>query len=140
MTCHVELHAHMTNPVTIDARKKDHFGPECRPGDIVSVRTDNCAAPIQNKFAFIRGKMGGKLEIARQVRTAHYCSCRNDKAAAFVRIMPAGYLIHFIDRRPERDMDIFASEMQRLANERHPVLPTNQASDTADWRFHNSQS
>src|SRR5262245_20821897 len=95
----------------------------------MSVRADYPTPPVEDEFVIIVGESARDLEIARQVAAAHNASRCDHKAPPFKSVMPAGDLVHLFDRRPERDMDVFAGEVQRLPRERHPVLPTDQSAD-----------
>ena len=46
MTGHVQSQTFFAYPLQIDAGEDDDFGAECRPGNILPIRADDCAAAV----------------------------------------------------------------------------------------------
>src|SRR6185436_11582147 len=106
----------------------------------MSVRADNATPPYENEFVVIVGEAARDFEILRQVAPAHNATRSDHEAPPFKSVMPAGDLVHLFDRRPERGVNIFACDMQRLPRERHPVLPTDQSADATGRGFNHAQA
>ena len=51
------------------------------------------------------------------------------ETAALEGILPARDLVHLVDVRPERDVNVLAGLVECLSGERHPVLPADERSD-----------
>ena len=46
--------------------------------------------------------------------------------------MSAGELMHFVHRRPNGNVNVFAGEMEGLTRHWHPMLPADQTADAAE--------
>ena len=81
-----------------------------------------------------------RLQVGRQRRSPHQRAGCQDVATALKGVVAAGHLVHLLDRRPHRDVDILPRLVQRLPRQGHPMLPADQPADAAHGRVHDPQS
>src|SRR5262245_13037670 len=108
MPRNVERQALLADALEVDPGQDDHLGVEGGTRNILSVRTDHAASAVEDEFAVVAREAARNFKIAGQIAAAHYAPRRDHEAAPFKSVMPAGDLIHLLNRRPERDVDVFA--------------------------------
>ena len=72
-----------------------------------------------------------RLELRRKRRGLHHGAGGEHEAAALERILAARHLVELVDGRPDGDVDVLARFVERLAGERHPMLPADESADPA---------
>lgn len=58
-----------------------------------------------------------------------------DIAASLERVMATGDLMHLVDSRPDRHVNVFSAVVEGLTREWHPVLPAYEPTDTGNRSF-----
>src|SRR5262245_17842382 len=140
MACDIQRQTLLANAFKVDPGKDNHFGTEGGTCHILAVRADHATSAVEDEFVVIAGEAARDFKPPRQVASAHNSSRRNYEASPLKSVMPAGHLVHLFDRRPQRNVNVFASDVERLSRERHPVLPTDESANAASRSFNHAQT
>src|SRR5260370_41963951 len=88
--------------------------------------------PFNTHCSGLFTRSGWGFQFGWQCARTHESACSEHIASALERVVPTSQLMDFLYCWPNRAMNVFASLMESLARQRHPVLPANQSPNSTN--------
>jgi len=110
----IQGHSLFVHSRKIKLRRDYRFLIETRLDQIPSVQTDDGAAAPEEIALGFTGESERWQELRRQIIHSHDQARREDEAPRLEGVMPARKLMQLMHGRPDRDVNLFAREVQGL--------------------------